>query len=70
MCKNNEKGIRPSPQKHCNILNINNLTDFTEKNGTKTGQIFSLYNSIAELCKEKKCIFSNQFHLSLIFPQD
>ena len=48
-------GIRPSPLKVHNGLIANILQSSYPPNGTKTGQFFSLYDALAELCKEKKC---------------
>lgn len=49
--------IPPSPQKSSKSQNINDLEDFSFKNGTNSGHNFSLYDSIMELCKEKKMNF-------------
>lgn len=49
--------VRPSPQNEHNRLNINDLGDSHLKNGTVTGHFFSLYDTISELCKEKKIMF-------------
>lgn len=49
-----DRAILYPPQNRCNELVDNNLRDFSEKNGTKTGQDFSLYDALSALCKEKK----------------
>ena len=45
-------GIRPSPLKVHNGLIANILQSSSPSNGTKTGQNFSLYDALVELCKE------------------
>ena len=54
-----------SPQESSNSLKYNDLGDFPLKNGAQTSQQQSLYDALEALCKEKKCLSSNQ-PLSLI----
>lgn len=57
MLENENKARRTPlfPQKSCNVHNISSLQDCTSKTGTQTGQNnSSLYDTIQELCKEKK----------------
>ena len=53
-----EQQISTSQPNPCNAQNHNKLQDFSLKNGTKSGQeIFLLYDTLVELCKEKKMYF-------------
>lgn len=49
-------GIRPSPLKVHNGLIANILQSSSLSNGTRTGQFFSLYDALAELCKDKNVL--------------
>ena len=60
-------GIRPSPLKVHNGLIANILQGPSPPNGTKTGQNFSLYDALVELCKEKKCSFRRLSRTLIIY---
>lgn len=65
-----EDKIPVFPPKSCNALNLNDLAEQTEINGTVPGHNFlTLYNTLAELSKEKKCFSLNPSLTWIMFPQ-
>ena len=71
--------ILVSQQKSSKSLLVKDLGDFSFKTGSKSGQVpespmsnqsFSLYDALRELCKEKKCLFSNRQPVLNIFFTD
>lgn len=60
-----------SPLESSNKQNISKLDDFSFNTGTHPGQYeSSLYGTLTELCKEKKCLSSNQSLIWTTFLQD
>lgn len=59
------------PPKSCNALNLNDLAEQTEINGTVPGHNFlTLYNTLAELSKEKKMFFFKPIpHVDYVPPR-
>ena len=63
--------IPHSPLESSNEQNISKLDDFSFNTGTQPGQYeSSLYGTLTELCKEKKCLSSNQSLIWTTFLQD
>lgn len=58
--QNKKNKILVSQHKSRKLSDFNNLRDLDLTNGTDPGQhFFSLYDALTELCKEKKCTYSN-----------
>lgn len=57
MSKKTRSQILVSQPEGHNLHNINILSDFDTKNGSKSCHSFSLYDALMELCKEKKMHF-------------
>ncbi len=59
-----------SPLSVDNSLIHNELGNFLQKNGTKSGQTFSLHDALQELCKEKKMnLFASHVYIDYTIPK-